>query len=37
LFCENCHEDKPLDKHHPDYSKPLKIEWLCRKCHSLAS
>jgi hypothetical protein len=36
LFCENCHEDKPLDKHHPDYRKPLKVEWLCRKCHRLA-
>lgn len=36
LVCENCHEDKPLDKHHPDYDKPLEVEWLCRKCHRLA-
>ncbi len=36
LFCENCQEDKPLDRHHPDYNKPLKVEWLCRKCHRLA-
>jgi hypothetical protein len=33
LFCEGCFEDKPLDKHHPDYRKPLKVIWLCRKCH----
>jgi len=34
LFCEQCGKDRPLDRHHPDYKKPLKIVWLCRKCHS---
>ena len=33
-FCEQCEEDKPLDKHHSDYSNPLEIIWLCRKCHT---
>lgn len=33
LFCEICGQIKKLDRHHPDYSKPLKIMWICRKCH----
>lgn len=37
LFCEKCHEKKPLDKHHPDYNKPLEVMWLCRSCHKVAS
>lgn len=30
--CERCNAEK-VEKHHPDYSKPLEIVWLCRPCH----
>ena len=34
LFCERCGEDKPLERHHPDYKQPLKVVWVCHNCHS---
>ena len=30
--CQEC-GDLISEMHHPDYSKPLKIIWLCRVCH----
>lgn len=33
LPCETCGNVKS-EAHHTDYSKPLKITWLCRKHHS---
>lgn len=32
LPCRDCssHESQ---MHHPDYSKPLEVVWLCRDCH----
>lgn len=32
-FCEKCGEDKVLQGHHMDYSKPLDVLWLCPSCH----
>ena len=38
--CENCKEIKKVKDgrtgvhaHHPDYNKPLEVNWLCQKCH----
>lgn len=30
--CQSCGA-KNAEMHHPDYSKPLSVEWLCRACH----
>ena len=32
--CERCANLK-VDAHHSDYSQPLKVNWLCRKCHNI--
>ena len=34
--CEWCKQDKRLQKHHHDYSRPLDVMWLCKPCHALA-
>ena len=34
--CKRCNEPRRLEKHHPDYSKPLMVEWLCKPCHVIA-
>ena len=32
--CEVCWSDKRIQAHHPDYSKPLHVWWLCTACHN---
>jgi hypothetical protein len=31
--CERCGERSRTDGHHPDYSRPLDVVFLCRSCH----
>ncbi len=32
--CSSCDRDGvPLEMHHSDYTKPLLVDWLCRRCH----
>lgn len=32
--CQICGTPSGVEMHHCDYSKPLIVEWLCRKCHA---
>lgn len=32
--CEVCGTTKNIETHHPDYYKPLKVNWLCKSDHS---
>lgn len=31
--CSRCGKVGKITAHHPDYSKPLEVEWLCYECH----
>ncbi len=32
--CSRCRLEKKVEGHHADYSKPLKVKWVCRPCHA---
>lgn len=35
--CEHCGWVTPrLEAHHPDYTQPLAVQWLCKVCHRIA-
>ncbi len=34
LNCSKCLKECKPEGHHPDYSKPLEVIWLCRQCHN---
>lgn len=31
--CAHCGSAKNINAHHTDYSQPLRVVWLCRRCH----
>lgn len=31
--CSRCDSQFAVHKHHPDYARPLDVEWLCAACH----
>lgn len=33
LFCCICGAEEDIEKHHPNYNKPLDVVWLCKKHH----
>ena len=32
-ICPQCDDECMVEAHHPDYTKPLEVEWLCAPCH----
>ena len=34
LKCEMCKNNPAEERHHTDYSKPLEVILLCKKCHA---
>lgn len=34
VICSMCEKKKRISGHHPDYSKPLEVIWVCVSCHA---
>lgn len=32
--CEVCKSTENIEAHHPDYTNPFNIVWLCKRCHA---
>ena len=32
-LCVECNKELAVEKHHEDYDKPLKVVFVCKKCH----
>jgi len=32
-LCQGCNRNLAIERHHEDYNKPLKVEFLCKDCH----
>jgi hypothetical protein len=32
--CSKCGKEGRVEAHHPDYFKPLAVQWLCKSCHN---
>jgi len=33
IKCPRCSRETKITAHHPDYTKPLEVQWLCYECH----
>jgi ribosomal protein S27AE len=31
--CSKCKDISKIEAHHNDYSKPIEVIWVCKKCH----
>ena len=34
ILCQECQEEIAIERHHPDYSKPLYVIFVCKSCHT---
>jgi len=34
-ICPKCKKRKKTEAHHSDYTKPLKVKFMCRQCHAV--